>query len=101
MWIGNYKPWKALFLKNEGILDKSTNWKSRKTGEKHAGRSILSYKLNLEAANLEQTHTQSQYCNPRAHARWALIIATSIWIYLSGKPSPSPTSVDPILLQVC
>ena len=54
------------------------DWKLRNTGEKHAGRSILSYKLDLEAANLEQTHThththtQSKYCNPRAHARRAL-----------------------------
>ena len=53
------------------------NRKSKKSGEKHAGRFILSYKLDLKAANLEQTHkhthTQSEYCNPRAHARRALI----------------------------
>ena len=48
--------------------------KIKKNWRKHAGRSILSYKLDLKAANLEQTHTQSKYCNPRAHARRALIM---------------------------
>ena len=42
--------------------------KLRKTDEKHAGRSTLLYELDLKAANVEQTHTQSEYCNPRAHA---------------------------------
>ena len=36
------------------------DWKLRKTGEKHAGRSLLLYKLDLKAANVEQTHTHTQ-----------------------------------------
>ena len=35
------------------------DWKLRKTDEKHAGRSTLLYELDLKAANVEQTHTQT------------------------------------------
>ena len=43
------------------------DWKLRKTDEKHVGRSTLSYELDLKAANVEQTHTQSEYFTPHAH----------------------------------
>ena len=51
--------------------------KVRKTDEKHAGRSTLLYELDLKAANIGHTHThaQSEYSNPRAHARRALTIS--------------------------
>ena len=52
------------------------DWKLRKIDEKHAGRSTLLYELDLKAANVEQTHTQSEYSHPRAHACRALIIVS-------------------------
>ena len=53
------------------------DWKLRKTDERHAGTFTLLYKLYLKAAaNAGQTdrHTQSEYYNPLAHARRALIM---------------------------
>ena len=35
------------------------DWKLQKTDEKHAGRSTLLYELDLKAANVEQTYTQT------------------------------------------
>ena len=49
------------------------DWKLKNTDEKHVGRSILIYKVDLKAANSGQTDTQGEYYNTRAHARRALI----------------------------
>ena len=74
MWIVNYKiTVKSALSLEGGHLRQILELKIKKIGEKHAGRSTLLYNLHLKAANLEQTHTQSKYCNPRAHARRALI----------------------------
>ena len=69
IWTGNYK----ITMKRETVLSKSVSWKPRKTSEEQAGRSNLSYKREKKSGDWYQTDRQTKYCNPRAHARRALI----------------------------
>ena len=80
MWIGNYKiTVKSALSRKRRHLRQISELKTKKNYEKHAGRSSLLYKLYLKAANAGKTdththtHTQSEYYNPLAHARRALI----------------------------
>ena len=57
MWIGNYKITVKSALSRERRHLRQI--RELKTDEKHAGRSILLYKLYLKAANAGQTDTHT------------------------------------------
>ena len=59
MWIGNYKITMKSVLSREQRHRRQICELKTKTDEKHAGRSILMYKLDLKAANVGQTDRQT------------------------------------------
>ena len=67
---------KRLYLLKEGLLDKSVSRKSSTHSKKPIGRFKMLYKRFMALADREHTdtHTQSKYYNPPAHARRALRI---------------------------
>ena len=60
----------------------------------------LTYKRELNVANSKHTHTQSEYYNPRAHARRALNIMMTYLIgaNLSG-PHINGSSMRAVFIQ--
>ena len=51
------------------LFIKTCKFKIRKTSRKQDGRLHLSCKLEIKPADPPHTHTQTEYYNPRAHAR--------------------------------
>ena len=88
---------KRLYLLKEGFLCKSVCWNSSTPSKKPIAIFKMLYKHFMVLADRGQTHTQNNYSNPLAYARWVFITNR---LALSGTvPNIGPLSLSPATIH--